>query len=235
MSDNRAAAVIVAGGKGVRMAGPVRKQYVALGDEPILARTLRVFSECDAVGQIFLVVPEQDFDYCREHVLSCLKHEKKIALVAGGVRRQDSVCNGLLAAGQGCRIAVVHDGVRPFVRPEQIVECIDAAERCGACILGIPAFDTLKRAGESGFIAETLERDGVWMAQTPQAFRYSTIMKAHELAGRDGFTGTDDASLVERIGGKVEIIPGSRYNIKITTPEDLELANALARMPGFQT
>ncbi len=235
MSEHSAAAIIVAGGKGVRMKQAVRKQYIALGDTPVLARTLRVFDGCSAVGQIFLAVPKQDFEFCREKIISPLKLEKKITLVAGGKRRQDSVYNGLLAAGiSKCRMAVIHDGVRPFVRPEQIVECIDVAELHGACILGIPAFDTLKRAAESGCITKTLERGGVWLAQTPQAFLYSTIIDAHEQAKSDGFTGTDDASLVERIGGKVAIIPGSRYNIKITAPEDLELANALARISGFQ-
>ena len=122
---------------------------------------------------------------------------------------------------------VIHDGVRPFVRPEELAACIAGVEETGACILGIPVSDTLKHMGKTGHIEKTFARDNVWLAQTPQVFKYEFILKAHEKARRDGFRGTDDALLLERLGVDVKIIPGSKTNIKITTPQDLVLAEAI--------
>ena len=122
---------------------------------------------------------------------------------------------------------VIHDGVRPFISSEQIAACIIGAKETGACILGVPASDTLKRVGKSGIIEKTLARDDVWLAQTPQAFKYHLILKAHEMALQDGYIGTDDALLVERLGVSVKMINGSKSNIKITNREDLKLARAL--------
>lgn len=221
----RVSAIIVAGGKGLRMKETTRKQYLLLGDRPILTHTLAVFDTCDAVNEIFLVIPEPDFDFCRGHILSFFK--KEIRLVPGGKERQDSVYNGLSALDSDTDIVLIHDGVRPFVQQEQIRACIRCAELSGACILGIPAFDTLKQIADSGHIESTLSRDKIWLAQTPQAFRYDLILAAHESARAAGYAGTDEASLLERMGKKVKIISGSRYNIKITAPEDLKLAEAI--------
>ena len=227
MSEIRVSAIIVAGGKGLRMNEATRKQYLMLAGIPILSHTIAVFDACDSVGEIFLVIPEQDFDFCRRHILSLLSIRKNIRLVPGGDERQDSVYNGLIALDPKTEIALIHDGVRPFVRHEQIVACIRGAELSGACILGIPAFDTLKQVDNAGDIQNTIARDTVWLAQTPQTFRYDLILAAHESARIAGYSGTDDASLLERLGKKVKIIMGSRYNIKITTPEDLRLADAI--------
>ena len=222
-------AIIVAGGKGVRMSGPVRKQYRSLGTRPILGHTLLPFDRCDEVEKIFLVVPEGDFDFCHKNILSLLGLQDSVTLVPGGAERQDSVHNGLLAIGgkEKNGIVLIHDGVRPFIRHEQIMACISGAKEFGACILGIPAYDTLKRADKSGNIDKTLERGAIWLAQTPQAFQYELIMDAYKTAKDEGYVGTDDASLVERIGKKVKIINGSRLNIKITTPEDIQLAELI--------
>lgn len=225
--------IIVAGGKGVRMKATVRKQYLFLEGLPILSRTLSAFDECDAVRRIYLVIPEGDFDFCRENILSPLSLRNKISLVSGGMRRQDSVHNGILAMDDPSGIVLIHDGVRPFVRTEEIMACVSGAEAFGACIPGIPAYDTLKYADHpDNTIRRTLDRKGVWLAQTPQAFQYDLIRRAHETAKHDGYTGTDDASLVERMGETVKIISGSRFNIKITTPEDVRLAEAIFK--GFK-
>ena len=224
---NMVAAIIVAAGKGVRMQGSLPKQYLPLAGLPILAHTLTVLGKCDRVGRIYLVIPPNDFDFCRARILNRIKLAADINLVAGGARRQESVYRGLQHLDPGCGIVVIHDGVRPFVRHEQITACINGAQKFGSCILGIPAYDTLKQVDPSGNIVNTTAREAIWMAQTPQAFRYELIKKAHDQARLDGYQGTDDAALVERVGAPVKIIRGSRSNIKITTKEDLEIARAL--------
>ncbi len=227
-----ASAIIVAGGKGIRMRGTVRKQYLEIAGQPVLCHTLRAFAACRSVEQIFLVIPAQDTDFCREFIVSRLGFQEKIRMVIGGKERQDSVYNGLVAAEEYGGIVVIHDGVRPFVLPEQIEATIRCAEQSGASMLGIPVFDTLKQTDESGTVEKTLNRERIWLAQTPQTFRYDLIRRAHESARKAGYFGTDDASLAERLGEKVRMIEGSRFNIKITTPEDLQFAQAV--YPLFQ-
>jgi len=221
------AAIIVAAGKGIRMQESLRKQYLPLAGRPILAHTLMAIGECDFVDHIYLVVPRDDFDFCREKVLAAIDGVGNIKLVAGGKRRQESVYRGLQQIERSCSIVIIHDGVRPFVRKDRIEACVEGAGKYGACILGIPAYDTLKQVDKSGNIVATSSRNAIWLAQTPQAFRYNLIKKAHDQAHLDGFQGTDDASLVERMGGAVKIIGGSRSNIKITNKEDLDIARAL--------
>ena len=220
-------ALIVAAGKGLRMQSDVPKQYLTLADEPILCRALRVFDRCEAIDAICLVVPESDLTFCRRRLLPSIGLGKTITLVAGGVERHQSVYNGLQAMAAQTEIVVIHDGVRPFVVPAQIRACIDGARRFGACILATPARDTVKRADSSNLIIETLDRQCIWLAQTPQAFRYLLIREGHESARREGCGATDDAVLVERMGKPVKIVEGSPLNIKITSPEDLKVAVAM--------
>ncbi len=220
-------AIIVAGGKGIRMNSSTRKQYLAVAGMPILARTLSVFDSCPFVDRIILAVPHDDLDYCRDNVVSLLDLQKRPDIVSGGATRRDSVYNGLLAVDDKDGTVVIHDGVRPFVETGQIEACVKEAGLHGSCILGIQAFDTVKQVKGSNEIVKTLDREGIWLAQTPQAFQYHIILEAHETARRMGYGGTDDSYLVEKLGEKVMIIPGSRTNIKITTPEDLEMADAL--------
>jgi 2-C-methyl-D-erythritol 4-phosphate cytidylyltransferase len=222
-------AIIVAAGKGIRMSNTVRKQYIALDGIPILSRTLGVFDCCDLIDQIIMAVPKDDIDYCRNEIIPAAKMKKEAILVVGGARRQDSVYNSLKTIETEDGIVIIHDGVRPFVNPEHLVACIKGAQKHGACILGIPAFDTVKQVNAKNEIVDTQKRDPLWLAQTPQAFQLELIKKAHEIAKQEGFRGTDDASLVERTGEIVKIIPGSRSNIKITNPEDLRLAQAILR------
>lgn len=220
-------AIIVAGGKGVRMEHHLRKQYVMLGDRPILSHTLGAFTASDLIHQIILVIPHGDAGYCKTDVLPHVRNAGKVIMVAGGEERQDSVYFGLKAVEEKDGIALIHDGVRPFVRMDLIKALIEGAEKEGACIPGIPAFDTLKKVNQFGMIDETVEREGFYLAQTPQAFQYSLIRKAHDAAKDEDFRGTDDASLAERLGFPVRLIQGCLDNIKITTKEDFKLANAI--------
>lgn len=220
-------AIIVAGGRGSRLAGPVAKQYCQLAGVPILTRTLRVFDGCRAVDRLVVVVPPADIDFVRATILEPAALRKNVVVVAGGAQRQDSVWNGLAAVAPEAELVVIHDAVRPLVTCETITACTDAARRYGACIVGLPVWDTLKRISDSGCIEATLPRERVWMAQTPQAFRVDLLRAAHERARREAVLGTDDASLMERSGAAVHMVPGSPSNIKITTAEDLALAEAL--------
>jgi len=213
-------AIIVAAGSGVRMGGTTRKQYITLSGKPLLEYALTVFAACEQIVRTYLIVPEDDIDFCRSNFVS----SGRITYIAGGERRQDSVYNGLQALENPGGIVVIHDGVRPFVRHDQLTACIRGAQMHGACILGIPAQDTLKRVSAKGEIDETLEREKIWHAQTPQAFQYDVIMKAHEHARSQNISGTDDAFLVECFGQKVKMIEGSHENIKITSPQDLMAA-----------
>jgi len=225
-------AIIVAAGQGIRMNDAVRKQYLMIGDRPIIAHTLLAFDICDRIDEIVVVIPKDDVDYCNKTLIAPLGLKKKTHLVFGGVERQDSVYNGLLALDQKTYTVVIHDGVRPFVQSQEIAACIDGAEESGACILGLPVSDSLKRVGESGRIDKTLIRNNIWRAQTPQVFRYELIRNAHETARKDRFSATDDALLVERLGIDVKIISGSKNNIKITTRQDLALAQAILNSAG---
>lgn len=225
--NKAAAAIIVGAGKGLRMNSATPKQYLLLKSVPIIAYSLKAFAACDKINDIYIVVSQTEVEYCRETLLPSLGLAQPINLVAGGKRRQDSVYNGLRAMERQAGIVVVHDGVRPLVKPSEIAACIDQAEVCGACTLGMPVGDTLKMVGPAGVIDRTVPRNNMWQAQTPQAFQYPLIRSAHDRAAHEGFAGTDDASLVERYGGEVKIIKGSAGNIKITHPEDLAIAEGL--------
>ncbi|MGD2098821.1 MAG: 2-C-methyl-D-erythritol 4-phosphate cytidylyltransferase [Desulfobacterales bacterium] len=226
-------AIIVAAGKGLRMQNSRRKQYIMLEGKPVLAHTLRAFNRCDPIDRMIVVLPVEELEFCRREIVPAAGVKKKIELVTGGIRRQDSVYNGLSAIKSDEGLVLIHDGVRPFVRQEHLLACIEGAEKQGACILGLPAFDTVKQVNASNEIVQTRSRDALWLAQTPQTFEIKLIKRAHARAKKDNFSGTDDASLVERIGTTVKIIPGSRSNIKITHPEDLKLARALLQTGIF--
>jgi 2-C-methyl-D-erythritol 4-phosphate cytidylyltransferase len=220
-------AVIVAGGSGSRMQASVKKQYLVLDGCPIVAHTLMAFDSCAALDRIVLVVPAADLDYCRAEILAPLTLAHDIHVVAGGPRRQVSVTNGLDALGASDGIVMIHDGVRPFVRPALMAACIAGVKATGACIPVIPPTDTLKRVDGSGVILRTLDRRQIRLAQTPQTFSIGLIRRCHQLAGQRGFVATDDASVVESAGETVTVVPGDRENIKITTQEDLPIARAI--------
>ena len=225
-------AIIVAAGKGRRMAASRPKQYLLLNRKPVLYHTLSAVWACDKISGVWVAVAEDDLDHCKNFVLG-RSLPGPVQLVAGGKTRQESVFNALLSlektAGHGDVVAI-HDGVRPFIHPDHMANCIESAQKNGACILAIPASDTLKKVDSNGKIFQTTDRSQVWLAQTPQAFRFGLILKAHQKAREMGIQATDDAMLMEKLGLPVYVTPGSRNNIKLTTAEDLALANALIRI-----
>ena len=226
-SDIAVSAVIVAAGEGRRLAAGVRKQYLPIAGRSILAHALSRIDTCRDVESIYLVVPAADFGYCKQQVLPEAVLRCPVTLVAGGEERQNSVYNALEQLTDSSGLVAVHDGVRPLVDPDLVSECIACAAMSGACIPGIPVDDTIKKADSDHCVAGTVDRHGLWLVQTPQVFRTELLQRAHRQARREGCSGTDDAALVERLGHRVKIIPGSRTNIKITTASDLALAKAL--------
>ena len=221
----KADAVIVSAGKGLRFMEGKKKQFHSLGGKPILAHTLAKFETCPLIRSILLVVGQEDMDYCLKEIIEQYKFQKVSQIVPGGKRRQESVKNGIDALPKDADVVAIHDGVRPFVTKAMIEDTIHSAERVGAVVLAMPVKDTIKVSNPDGTVLKTLDRESLWQIQTPQTFRVSVIKEAYYRAAEDGFVGTDDASLVERLGVKVHILPGSYTNIKITTPEDLFLAN----------
>jgi 2-C-methyl-D-erythritol 4-phosphate cytidylyltransferase len=230
--SEKAVAVIPAGGSGKRMGGDLSKQYLLLAGKPILAHTLERFQESGVVSAVVLVVPAEDVASVRQAIVERYRLTKVKAIVPGGTERQDSVRNGLDAAGEGYGITLIHDGVRPFITDDLINCAVRDAEVFGAVTIGCPAKDTMKNVSAEGFVQSTLPRDSIWTIQTPQAFRTGIIVKAHKQAVADAYYGTDDASLVERIGLPVKVLAGSYDNIKITTKEDLALAERIMTREG---
>jgi 2-C-methyl-D-erythritol 4-phosphate cytidylyltransferase len=224
---NKVSAVIVAAGQGTRMGTEARKQYMMLGNRPVLFHTILAFEKCNVIEEIFLVIPRADGPFCKKEIIDPLRPNKPIHLVSGGATRQESVYNGLKAIDGRAGLVVIHDGVRPLVRIDRISECVRVAEKYGSCILAVPASDTVKTVDEHDRVIGTMKRHMIRMAQTPQAFHYNLILRAHVTAQKQACAGTDDAELVELCGKVVKMIPGDPYNIKITTHEDLKLAEAL--------
>jgi 2-C-methyl-D-erythritol 4-phosphate cytidylyltransferase len=226
----KADAVIVSAGKGLRFMEGKKKQFHFLGGKPILAHTLDKFEACPLIRSIRLVVGREDMDYCLKEIVEKYKFQKVAKIVPGGKRRQESVKNGINALPKDGDIVAIHDGVRPFITRAMIEDSIHSAVRYGAVVLAMPVKETIKVSNLDGTVLKTLDRESLWQIQTPQTFQVNVIKEAYYRATEDGFIGTDDASLVERLGVKVHILPGSYTNIKITTPEDLLLANLLFKM-----
>ena len=221
MNKAHVAAIIPAAGLGVRM-GFHKKQLLLLDGDPILVHTVRKFAACPAVTSIWIAAPPENIGEIRK-LVAAEKLATPVHVIAGGARRQDSVENCLRALPPGADLVAVHDAVRPFVSPDQIAAAIAAAAETGAAILGILTVDTVKQVARTRIIG-TIPRDRIVLAQTPQIFRFEILRQAFDKARDDGFSGTDEASLVEHLGVEVTVVPGSERNIKITTPADLELA-----------
>jgi 2-C-methyl-D-erythritol 4-phosphate cytidylyltransferase len=226
----KADAVIVSAGKGLRFMEGKKKQFRSLAGKPILAHTLDKFETCPLIRSILLVVGQEDMDYCLKEIVEKYRFQKVSQIVPGGKRRQESVKNGIDALPKDADMVAIHDGVRPFVTKAMIEDTIHSAARYGAVVLAMPVKDTIKMSNPDGTVLKTLDRESLWQIQTPQTFQVNVIKEAYYRAAEDGFVGTDDASLVERLGVKVHILPGSYTNIKITTPEDLFLANLFLKM-----
>jgi 2-C-methyl-D-erythritol 4-phosphate cytidylyltransferase len=221
----KAVAVIASAGTGSRL-GTRKKNYLEIAGRPVLAHTLYAFEKSPLVEGVVLVVPASDEDYCRREIVEKFGLKKVFDVIAGGSERQDSVGCALKVLDRDWDVVVVHDGARPLVTAEIIDETIRAAFKEGAAITAVPLKDTVKEVTD-GTVKRTVAREGVRAVQTPQAFRFKLIKKAYEKAVDEGFMGTDDSSLVERLGEKVKVVDGSYENIKITTEEDILLAECL--------
>ncbi|CAI6086063.1 2-C-methyl-D-erythritol 4-phosphate cytidylyltransferase [Paenibacillus sp. JJ-100] len=213
--------VIVAAGRGTRMGTTESKQFLLLQDKPVFIHTLEVFAALDEIREMILVTGAADVERCLKWVKE-YQLESRVRVIPGGKERQHSVHEGLRALNTDW--VLVHDGVRPFVNREQIRHCMAAAISCGGAVLAVPVKDTIKQVNAEGLVTATPDRSSLWSIQTPQAFRLSSLLEAHEAAERDGFLGTDDAMLAERQGISVKVVEGSYTNIKLTTPEDLQYA-----------
>ncbi len=221
--------IVAAAGMSNRMGSKINKQFIALDGKPILAHTIEKFEKCRYVDEIIIVSKEEEIEYCRKEIVKKYKFNKVTNVVRGGNERQDSVYNGILALDERADIVLTHDGARPFVKIENIEDGIKGVVEYGACVIGVPVTDTIKVVGEDKNIDSTPKRNLLWAAQTPQCFFKEVLIKGYEMAIEDGFLGTDDSSMVERIGYNVKMIMGSYENIKITTPEDIILAESLIK------
>ncbi len=227
----KATVLIPAAGMGHRMGGSVRKQYLELFGKPILAHTLTLFENHPLVENIYPIVPPDDISYCQQQIVDRYGFSKVRRIVSGGAERQDSVRNGLDALvkdgfDQPQRPIIIHDGARPLFDCKQLSALIEIVRETGACTMGVPVKDTIKDV-ENNRIISSPDRSRLWQAQTPQGFQYQLIRNAFDRADEDGFTATDDASLLERLGHPVQILEGDYRNIKVTTPEDILIAVAL--------
>lgn len=223
-------ALIPAAGQSRRMAAGINKQYLTLDNKPVLYYSLAALLACGIKTAVVVVAPGEE-GLCRREVLQPYGLDSKVQLVAGGARRQDSVYNGLLALPPETGFVVVHDGARPLVSPREVAAVIAAARDFGAAAVGVPVKNTIKVVDDRGFVLETPPREHLRAVQTPQVFSYKLLLEAHQSAIAGGYAGTDDASLVERLGRPVKVVPGSYRNIKVTTPEDLNIAAELLKVP----
>ncbi len=225
----RIGAVILAGGRGSRMHSDVQKQYMLLNGRPLIAYALEAF-ENSCADDLVLVTGAGEADFVQAQILSKLKLKKLRAIVTGGKERYHSVYEGLKAL-KNCDYVLIHDGARPLVTEDIIERSAKAAVQDGACVAGMPVKDTIKVADPNAFAVSTPDRSSLWQIQTPQAFSYPLIRQAYDclMENPDLQKGiTDDAMVVERFGGaRVRLVEGSYENLKVTTPEDLVLAEAL--------
>ncbi|MDO5135383.1 MAG: 2-C-methyl-D-erythritol 4-phosphate cytidylyltransferase [Eubacteriales bacterium] len=224
-------AIVLAAGQGKRMNSKVHKQYLEIGGYPVLYYSLRCFQESPLIQDILLVTEEEEMDHCRREIVDRYGFAKVSRILAGGKERYDSVYAGLLAC-EGASCVLIHDGVRPFVTEEILERGLEAVKKTGACVAGMPSKDTVKIVDDDRCVRETPDRKTLWTIQTPQVFSYPLIRRAHEKI-RQGDMGhiTDDAMVVEQAEGtKVLLFEGSYKNIKITTPEDLAVAEAFLKL-----
>ena len=231
----KATAIVLAGGRGKRMNSNVPKQFLMLNDKPILYYSLKAFED-SFIDSVILVASEDDMEYCRTEIVEKYDFHKVDKIVVGGKERYHSVLNGIKVAAE-CDYIFIHDGARPFVTEDMLNRLLECVGKDRACVAAMPVKDTIKIADESGYIASTPKRDLVWMIQTPQVFSYELIKKAYFLLEKNeysllekGISITDDAMVVETLlGEKVKLVEGSYRNIKITTPEDMGVAEGFLK------
>lgn len=227
-------AIVLAAGSGSRMQSDVKKQYMEIGGKPLIYYSLKAFEE-SIIDDIVLVVSRGDVSYVTKEIVEKYKFDKVTAVVEGGLARYHSVRLGLQAAAADCDYAFIHDGARPFINRDIILRALQAVKEYKACVVGMPAKDTIKIADEKGFAASTPDRNLMWTVQTPQCFSYNMILDLYQRLDREegdlmakGVNITDDAMVVEYYTDtKVKLVEGSYDNIKITTPEDIAVAEAI--------
>lgn len=229
MNLKRNIAVIVAGGKGTRMNSNISKQFMVINEKPIIAYTIEAFDSHEEIDEIILVLPENEIDYYQKNIMNRYPFKKLKALVKGGSTRQESVYCGLVEA-QDCDIVLIHDGVRPFVSERIITEGIAYARSYGAAACGVTPKDTIKIKDEDGFSVKTPDRSKLFAVQTPQCFLFPLIREAHEKIRENNISVTDDTMAVEAIGKRVYLYEGSYDNIKITTAEDIIIAERITQV-----
>jgi 2-C-methyl-D-erythritol 4-phosphate cytidylyltransferase len=222
-------AILVAAGEGKRMGR--KKQFLFIRGKPLIAYTIQPFEDSSLVDGIILVGPKEDLGFIHNQVVEKYGFKTVEKIVPGGKRRQDSVYEGLLALEGNCDLVIVHDGARPLITTKLLEQSILLCQKFKAVVTAVRITDTVKRE-EGGFISHTLDRGLLWAAQTPQTFAYQLILRAYQKAFKDGYLASDDSALVERIGQRIKIMEGSYDNLKLTTPEDIPLLEALLRKRG---
>ena len=218
--------IIPAAGQGKRMNAGGNKQFLNIRAVPLIVRTLQIF-EKDEACETMIVVANKDEIIEMKQLFTEHGLRKVTAVVPGGRERQESVYAGLLEINQSEGVVLVHDGARPFVRPEEIRRLEAEVGETQGAVLATKVKDTIKKGSREQLVTETLERDELWAIQTPQAFSYQQLKKAHDVAKQNDFIGTDDAGLVEHIGGRIRLVPGDEENIKLTTPYDIGIAEMI--------
>lgn len=220
-------AIILAGGRGKRMESNVSKQFICINDKPIIYYTLKRFIDCKLIDKVVLVLPKDEIEYCKSEILE--KYSLNVdCIVEGGSERQDSVYNGLKAV-ENTDVVLIHDGARPFVSEKIIEEGINNAKKYGAAAPGVMPKDTIKVKDNSSFSIDTPDRSTLVAVQTPQVFNYDLILECHEKVKNEGKIVTDDTMVAEMYGNKVYLYNGEYTNIKVTTPEDLVIAQYLSK------
>lgn len=231
-------AIITAAGKGTRLKSNISKQFLNIYDKPILAHTISIFENSSKIDTIYVSAPRDYIESCREDIIKKYRFTKVNKVIVGGIHRQASVFNVLSCIPSSTDIVLIHDGVRPLVTSDEVEATIEKLKNDNykdpevkGVILAAPARETIKKM-RGNTIDSTIPREMVWHAQTPQTFFYKEIIEAHTKAFKEGFIGTDDSSLIERMGWKVNVVRGRHENIKITTPVDLFLAELFMNKNG---
>lgn len=230
MKKKKCTAVVLAAGQGSRMGTKVHKQYLNILGKPVLSYSLEVFQQSEWIDEIILVTGRGEEEYCRKEIVEKYQITKVCSIIEGGAERYLSVWNGLQKVGEDGYV-FIHDGARPFIDSEMLADLYQEVQTYKACVLGMPVKDTIKITDVEGFAEKTPDRDCVWLIQTPQVFENRLIKKAYEsLMKCKESAVTDDAMVVEKmLGEKVKLVKGSYENIKITTPEDLDIADVFAK------
>jgi 2-C-methyl-D-erythritol 4-phosphate cytidylyltransferase len=222
-------ALIPAAGSGSRMDSTTKKPYLLLNNRPLLYHTLAAFDRAPSIDRIIIAVAPGEEACCETDVVRKFSFNKQMTVIAGGEVRQESVRRLLEQVVEDAALVLIHDGARPLITVDLIERALAETEKWQATVAAVPVKDTIQVTDGAGFVRETLPREQLWSVQTPQTFTLPLIREAHGKALQDGFVGTDDGSLVERLGKPVKIIMGAYDNIKVTTPEDLIIAEALMK------